>query len=190
MALFDKIKDKVKAIVDTVVTGITSTIQALIAIINPPPPLSPLPQEPPPRARPPERRPTGYDRAIWLAVLDSKTCPTCTSRHGTVWEIPSGPERERSFVLSFPTPPAHRSCRCIIRLLTAESPLPEIQTGEEWLRNQPESVQREVLGVTKSKLFRDGGLRLDSIVEESGEELTIAELRERDLKAFREAGIE
>lgn len=58
-----------------------------------------------------------------------------------------------------------------------------------WLKRQSVAFQEEVLGVAKSKLFRDGGLTLDKFVAPDGSELTLAQLHSKYAKAFKQAGI-
>lgn len=60
-------------------------------------------------------------------------------------------------------------------------------TYDQWLRKQSTLFQSEILGPTKSKLFRDGGLSLDRFVDNSGHEYTLDQLREREAGAFRKA---
>jgi len=58
-----------------------------------------------------------------------------------------------------------------------------------WLSRQPVSFQEEVLGVAKARLFRQGDLRLDQFVDRTGNELTLAQLRETHPEAFEAAGL-
>lgn len=60
-------------------------------------------------------------------------------------------------------------------------------TYEEWLRGKSASFQAEILGVDKSKLFRDGKLPLDRFIDNSGHEYTLDQLREREARAFSKA---
>jgi hypothetical protein len=46
------------------------------------------------------------------------------------------------------------------------------------------------MGVTKAKLFRDGGLELDKFVHRNGDELTLRELAQKHADAFRAAGLD
>jgi hypothetical protein len=50
--------------------------------------------------------------------------------------------------------------------------------------------QNDTLGITKAKLFREGGLNLDKFVNRNGDELTLAQLAEREAAAFRAAGLD
>jgi|TARA_Y100000310_G_scaffold160700_1_gene160547 SPP1 gp7 family putative phage head morphogenesis protein len=61
---------------------------------------------------------------------------------------------------------------------------------QDWLKRQPVGFQREVLGPTKLKLFRDGNLSLDRFVDEpTGRGLTLAEIKSRNSEAWMSAGI-
>jgi len=61
---------------------------------------------------------------------------------------------------------------------------------QEWLTGQSKSFQIDVLGKTKAKLFRDGGLKLPKFVNRQGDELTLVELATKHKKAFRDAGLD
>jgi SPP1 gp7 family putative phage head morphogenesis protein len=67
----------------------------------------------------------------WLSALDRRTCPICLGRHGSVH-----PVSERMAT--------HPQCRC--RQIPIVEGVEKIlkETGEEWLRKQPASVQRAV----------------------------------------------
>ncbi|MCW2309711.1 phage head morphogenesis protein [Rhodobium gokarnense] len=135
----------------------------------------------------------------WVATLDSRTTLICASRDGKVYPVDSGPR-----------PPAHWNCRSTttpvlkswkemgINLREApegtraslDGQVPASTTYGEWLRKQPKSVQEDVLGVTKAKLYRDGKLPIDRFVDRKGEELTLAELARKESDAFQRAGVE
>jgi len=59
-----------------------------------------------------------------------------------------------------------------------------------FLRRQPVGFQNDVLGVTKGKLFRNGGLTLDKFVTRIGDELTLAQLAAKHASAFTQAGLD
>ena len=63
-------------------------------------------------------------------------------------------------------------------------------TYQEWLKRQPASFQDQVLGVTRGRLFRKGGLTLDHFVDRLGSELTLEQLAKRNPAAFVAVGIE
>lgn len=75
-----------------------------------------------------------------------------------------------------------------MRELTGTTPAKT--TYAEFLRRQSAAFQDDVLGKTKGRLFRQGGLDLDRFVDSSGRELTLAEIARFDAQAFRNAGLD
>lgn len=75
------------------------------------------------------------------------------------------------------------------RIRELVGPVPATTTYQTWLKGQTNSFQNEVLGVTKAKLFREGGLELDKFVHRNGDELTLRELAQKHAEAFRAAGL-
>lgn len=69
-------------------------------------------------------------------------------------------------------------------------PVPADTTYNEWLKGQSRTFQDDTLGMTKAKLFRDGGLHLDRFVNRNGDELTLAQMATRDRDAFIAAGLD
>ena len=69
------------------------------------------------------------------------------------------------------------------------SQVPSDTTYQKWLTEQTPAFQKEVLGKTKSELFRNGELTLDRFVDPTGKEYTIPELYSLNRDAFRKAGI-
>jgi hypothetical protein len=67
--------------------------------------------------------------------------------------------------------------------------VPAATNYNDWLGTQSAKFQDEVLGPTRGKLFRDGGLKLDQFVDRSGNELTLDQLRQRSAGAFEAAGL-
>jgi len=74
-----------------------------------------------------------------------------------------------------------------MRELTGQ--VPARTTYQEWLSRQPAEIQDDILGPTRGKLFREGGLKLDKFVNRDGDELTLDELRARNREAFNRAGM-
>lgn len=68
--------------------------------------------------------------------------------------------------------------------------VPSKTTYNEWLGGQSHAFQNEQLGVTKAKLFRDGGLPLSKFVAKDGRTLTLAQLAKSDADAFIAAGLD
>lgn len=54
-------------------------------------------------------------------------------------------------------------------------------TYNDWLKTQSNAFQNEVLGPTRAKLFREGGLHLDKFVARDGDIFTLDELRVKGL---------
>lgn len=133
----------------------------------------------------------------WVSTLDSRTTPVCQSRDGKVYPVDSGPR-----------PPAHIRCRSTTAPVlkswkelgldaenippgtraSMDGQVPEAETYQSWLRKKSPAFQDDVLGPTRGKLFREG-MSLDRFVDESGKEYTLAQLKAKDAKAFRNAGI-
>lgn len=61
---------------------------------------------------------------------------------------------------------------------------------QEWLGRQSVAFQNDVLGVTKGKLFRKGGLKLTKFVNRAGDELPLSALARTEAAAFRAAGLD
>lgn len=60
---------------------------------------------------------------------------------------------------------------------------------DTWLRQQPDFFIKDVLGETRFRLFKDGGMSLSSFSDLTLRQLTINELRQRDAAAFVRAGL-
>lgn len=135
----------------------------------------------------------------WVSTLDSKTTHICMARDGKVYKPNQGPR-----------PPGHGGCRSTTAPVVKSwrelgIDLDEAPAGtrasmdgqvaadrdyQAWLSGKGAVFQDEVLGVTKGRLFRDGGLRLDRMVDmKTGREFTLAELRRREETAFARAGL-
>lgn len=68
--------------------------------------------------------------------------------------------------------------------------VPAETTYQEWIRGQSQSFQNDTLGVTRAKLFRDGGLTLDKFVDVNGKEITLEQLAKKEREAFIAAGLD
>jgi SPP1 gp7 family putative phage head morphogenesis protein len=143
-----------------------------------------------------------FDGYEWVATLDGRTSLICASRDGMVYPFGDDPIKN-------PKPPAHFSCRSTI-VPTIKSQFNIFQKGdadrpfraegqkgtvsadinyEQWLRQQSEPFQQEVLGSTKARLFREGNLNLSRFVDQAGRNYTIDELRNLEPMTFEELGL-
>lgn len=68
--------------------------------------------------------------------------------------------------------------------------VPATTTYQDFLKRQPAGFQDEVLGKTKGRLFRSGGLTVDQFVDRAGNELTLAQLAATKPEAFIKAGLD
>lgn len=85
---------------------------------------------------------------IWHATLDPRTCASCLAQHG---EFHQPTESLAS----------HPNCRCaMVPVVPGIDRDMLAGKGDEWLRGQPERVQRAVLGREGAELYRSGDLRL------------------------------
>lgn len=74
-----------------------------------------------------------------------------------------------------------------IRRMTGQ--VPAATNYQQWLARQSKEFTDDVLGVTRSKLFREGGLTLDKFVNRAGDELNLSQLARAHASAFRAAGL-
>jgi SPP1 gp7 family putative phage head morphogenesis protein len=134
----------------------------------------------------------------WTSTLDARTSSICQARDGQIYKLDSGPR-----------PPAHMNCRSVMVAVTKswrelgidadelpastrasmDGQVPDSLTYQTWLQKQSVDRQNEILGVTKAKLFRDGGLTLDRFVSNKGHVYTLEQLKQRDALAFKKAGL-
>lgn len=137
------------------------------------------------------------------ATLDIKTSSTCRSVDGQVHPIDKGPR-----------PPFHIRCRTTTtavlskkydfldkgRTRAARNP----ETGEiekvahkttyySWLKRQPADVQDSIVGKTRGKLLRNGGISAERFAElqigKNYEPLTLLEMRKLEPLAFQKANL-
>lgn len=135
----------------------------------------------------------------FLAVLDGRTTLTCASLSGKTFPIGKGPMPPRHWNCRSTAVPVLKSAWEALGLKKSQiDPGTQASMGgqvagditfEQWLKSKPAAFQDEVLGPTRGKLFRDGGLKLDRFTDSRGEVYTLDELRKRDADAFRRAGL-
>lgn len=104
----------------------------------------------------------------WSAILDSLTCPICAGLDGRRFPVNEGPR---------PPNDTHPACRCTrIPVIKGGGKLQDKPTYVQWLRRQPRSVQDEVLGPTRARLWRGGRITIDRMVDSRRRILTLDEL--------------
>lgn len=125
----------------------------------------------------------------FVAILDSSTTITCASLDGHVFPIGEGPH-----------PALHWGCRSVRvplvlqgvalnlpgggRTAATVKPLDARTTYGGWLKQQPASVQDEVLGVERAKLFRSGKVSIGKFTDDTGKVYTLEKLKKLEPLAF------
>jgi len=121
----------------------------------------------------------------YLATLDNRTTDICIALDGQVFKVGQGPR-----------PPMHHQCRSTtipvlkswkemgIKLKEAKAGTRASMNGQvpakmsygEWLKNQPRSIQNEVLGRRRADLFRRGNVPVKRFVDNRFRSLSLKEL--------------
>lgn len=146
----------------------------------------------------------------YVATLDSRTTPICSSLDGDVFDVGQGP-----------IPPIHFNCRSIrvplingrklgSRPATAANEralrglrgparrravgrltgaVPAETTYQQWLGGQSASFQDDILGPARGRLFRAGEIDLKGFVDNSGKRFTLRELYDQDPATFQRAQV-
>jgi len=120
----------------------------------------------------------------YVATLDGRTSAICRSRDNKVYALGKSPYL-----------PAHFNCRSRVVPYLGETSIKGTRASEigqvpqdlkygDWLKKQPKATQEDVLGVSKAKLFREGGLSIDKFSDSTGKAYTLNDLRNRDRGAF------
>lgn len=146
----------------------------------------------------------------YVATLDSRTTPICSSLDGDVFDVGEGP-----------IPPIHFNCRSIrvpvingrklgsrpanaaneraLRGLRGPArrravarlvgPVPAETTYTQWLGRQNAQFQDDILGPARGRLFRSGEIDLKGFVDNSGKSFTLRELYDQDPGTFQRANV-
>jgi SPP1 gp7 family putative phage head morphogenesis protein len=119
------------------------------------------------------------------ATLDARTCVICAALDRKEFDIGKGPQT-----------PIHWNCRCNrlpvlkswkeLDINLKEAPagtrasmdgqVPESLTYGNWLKQQPDSVQEEVLGIGKAEMFQRGEVSIDRFIDARNRPLTLNQL--------------
>ena len=133
-----------------------------------------------------------------VSTLDSRTTPLCRSLDGKIFPVDQGPR-----------PPFHIRCRTTTAPVISEKwagkgkdistrasedgQVSSSLTYYEWLKTQSTEYQDEVLGKTRGKLLRDGGITAqqfaDMQLDRNFRPLTLERMRELHPEVFRKAEI-
>lgn len=133
----------------------------------------------------------------FVATLDGRTTSQCRSLDGKKFELGKGPR-----------PPLHVNCRSTtIPLLPKEFDFLDEgatrssengyvaanQNYYDWLKTQPASFQKEVLGESRAKIFREGGLSSEKFAAlnlgKNFEPLSLEEMKLKEPSIFEDLGI-
>lgn len=148
---------------------------------------------------------------VWTATLDSRTSEICRIRDLKQYQA-SEPHKPIGHNIPWLQGPglSHWACRSVATPVTKswkelsgvdvesfspqtrasmDGALPADTSYAEWIRKQSAARQDEILGPTRGKLMREGGLGFDKFYNEKGKFLNLSDLRERDAKAFSKAGL-
>lgn len=145
---------------------------------------------------------------VWISTMDSKTSEGCRIRDQKRYTKDHRPVGHSMPWLSGPGA-LHWNCRSTsVGLLKGEEDffgtrasvdyrgsrpvgkqIDANMSYGEWLKRQPATVQDDVLGVTRGRLFRAGGLKIEQFANDRGRWLSLDELRRRNEAAFDRAGV-
>lgn len=139
---------------------------------------------------------TGYR---FVATLDGRTSAICRSLDGRIFAPGEGP-----------IPPVHINCRSSIAPIvdpalgldfldkgatrsSLQGYVPAELTYYDWLKTQSPAFQKEVLGESRAKLLRSGGLTAKQFgalqLDKKFEPRTLDEMKKLEPLAFRKAGL-
>jgi SPP1 gp7 family putative phage head morphogenesis protein len=124
-------------------------------------------------------------RVRYTATLDSRVSVLCASNDGKEWPL-DDPQ--------LLVPPLHPNCRSVLIPLpdwvalglepppegtraSANGQVDASTTAEQWLKDAPKTVQDEVLGPARAKLFRENRVSLRDLVKSDGRRVTLEDLR-------------
>ncbi|MDB5490351.1 MAG: phage head morphosis, family domain protein [Micavibrio sp.] len=120
----------------------------------------------------------------WISTLDGRTTPTCQALDKKIFKVGKGPAcpahfRCRSRKIPYLGPTTTKGTRA-----SANGQVPGDLNYNDWLKMQPPTVQEDILGVSKAKLFREGGMKVDQFVDARGNQYSLEQLRQRDGETF------
>ena len=146
---------------------------------------------------------------VWASTLDSRTTPECQVRdglkyspethkpigHSVPWLAGPGRLHWNCRSTSVPVLKSFRDLGIPIDEIAAstrasmDGQVPAETTYGEWLKQQSAARQDEILGPTRGKLLRSGGMDFSQFFNNKGVYLDLTELQARDAAAFVRAGV-
>lgn len=131
---------------------------------------------------------------VYVAVLDNRTSIQCIAYDGSTYDMDNKPIGKKS--LPYRELPAHFNCRSIYMPIlksfkeigsdfpempkstrsSMDGQVPEETTFKDFLDRKGEAFQDEVLGKGKAKLWRDGKITLQQLLDQSGNPIPLKEL--------------
>ena len=124
-----------------------------------------------------------------VSTLDSRTSDICIVRDGKRWETKT--KKPVKHNLSFQVPPLHWNCRSSLiaeiegvnlnetTRASKDGPVPANFTFEDFLKRKGDAFADEVLGKGKAELWRKGKIKLSQLLDQSGNPLTLEELKRK-----------
>lgn len=143
----------------------------------------------------------------WVSTLDNRTTQTCRLHDGHTYSLDdhraldggppwgAGPGRIHWNCRST-SAPVLKSWRELglsglpeSTRASMDGQVPASMTYAEWLAKQPMDRVEDILGPTRAKLYKQGGMKLEQFSDDRGTMYTLDELRRRDTAAFKRAGL-
>ncbi len=131
-----------------------------------------------------------------ISTFDKRTTPVCMSRSQLMWRADT--LEPKGHGKPFIAPPLHRRCRSVMipivkpfeglpkrikervpeaKKASIDGTIPASTSFDAFLKKQSVATQNEMLGVQKAKMFREGRLSTRDLVNDSGETLTLEQLK-------------
>lgn len=131
-----------------------------------------------------------------VSTLDSRTSAVCIAYSGKAWSLPDYEPIGHSLPFNG-GPPRHWHCRSTIipvtksfkelgidldeipkgTRATVDGQVPADLSFNDWLKTKTRAFQDDLLGVGKANLWRNGKISLTDLVNQSGQERSLAELK-------------
>jgi hypothetical protein len=134
----------------------------------------------------------------WVSTFDGRTSDICIARSGLEWTLPDYKPKGHKIPWDG-GPPAHWNCRSLTipvlksleemgvnsneilpaRRSSMDGQVAADLTFADFLKGKPKEFADEMLGKGRAELWRDGKITLNQLLDQRGNPLTLAQLRER-----------